>query len=430
MKKNFFSALSFIGVVVMSGVLFITAKKEVFAYPSVFPTGVTINKPEAYQGYTMFAINKNKNTTSTISIIDMEGNELHKWEIETAATMHNYLLENGNLVSNIRSKEKCPVMGCLSAIEERDWYGNVVWKYENDHLHHPAGVMPDGGIVAIYWDTLPEDLNEKIMGGVSATEGKGNKISTDVIRIINRNKEVVWEWYPYKQLNISEWVLSPQEMRNYWPNINRVKYLSADNPFNHKESLLVSFRKVNTLAIIDMETKEVVWRWGEKDIAHQHDPHLLDNGNILVFDNGYDRVEPNKKQFSRILEINPRVNKIIWEYDGSGINSAAGFGFYSFIGGFVERLPNWNSLITESNTGRIFEVNQAGEIVWEYVNASPGVDSVFRFDPDKVNWPEKPSLPIINDKKIFAWVTTRPMLVGWLVALVLLVLKLKTTFKK
>src|SRR5258706_14516162 len=36
--------------------------------------------------------------------------------------------------------------------------------------------------------------------------------------------------------------------------------------------------------------------------------------------------------------------------------------------GNAQRLPNGNTLITESSFGRFFEVTKEGEIVWEYVN--------------------------------------------------------------
>jgi hypothetical protein len=75
---------------------------------------------------------------------------------------------------------------------------------------------------------------------------------------------------------------------------------------------------------------------------------------------------------------------------------------YSHIGGFAERLPNWNTLITETTTGRIFEVNREGQIVWEYVNPLPNVDSVFRFAPNDVDWPEK--LPPPDQEEIPDWI--------------------------
>ena len=43
--------------------------------------------------------------------------------------------------------------------------------------------------------------------------------------------------------------------------------------------------------------------------------------------------------------------------------------------GGVERLPNGNTLIVESVNGRIFEVTQTCELVWDYIN--PDFDAVF-----------------------------------------------------
>jgi hypothetical protein len=37
-----------------------------------------------------------------------------------------------------------------------------------------------------------------------------------------------------------------------------------------------------------------------------------------------------------------------------------------------ERLPNGNTLVTESDGGRLFELTPGGEIVWEYINPERG----------------------------------------------------------
>ena len=42
--------------------------------------------------------------------------------------------------------------------------------------------------------------------------------------------------------------------------------------------------------------------------------------------------------------------------------------FYSHFKGAAQRLPNGNTLITESTRGRAVEVTPAGEIVWEFYN--------------------------------------------------------------
>ena len=51
-----------------------------------------------------------------------------------------------------------------------------------------------------------------------------------------------------------------------------------------------------------------------------------------------------------------------------GATARGGQGFYSMSGGFIQRLPNGNTLIVSSNEGRAFEVTTNKEIVWEYRN--------------------------------------------------------------
>ena len=54
---------------------------------------------------------------------------------------------------------------------------------------------------------------------------------------------------------------------------------------------------------------------------------------------------------------------IEWEYRGTPEKP-----FYTFDCGTCARLPNGNTLITESNNGRAFEVTPEGKIVWEFIN--------------------------------------------------------------
>ena len=55
--------------------------------------------------------------------------------------------------------------------------------------------------------------------------------------------------------------------------------------------------------------------------------------------------------------------RIEWEYRGDHERP-----FYTKWCGSSARLPNGNTLITESDDGRAFEVTREGEIVWEFYN--------------------------------------------------------------
>ena len=100
---------------------------------------------------------------------------------------------------------------------------------------------------------------------------------------------------------------------------------------------------------------------GPGEIAHQHDPSLLDNGNILLFDNGAHRQDGSCVSYSRVIEVNPTTNKIEWEYKANPPQS-----LYSALISGCQRLPNGNTLICEGLKGRVFEITMDGEIVWEY----------------------------------------------------------------
>jgi outer membrane protein assembly factor BamB len=129
---------------------------------------------------------------------------------------------------------------------------------------------------------------------------------------------------------------------------------------------------------------------------------LPGEGNILVFDNqgaaGFPPIYLNMFPGSRILEIDPTTEQILWQYDAS----CTGRPFWTFFSSFISsarRLPNGNTLICEGMNGRLFQVTTAGEIVWEYVNphfgqwADHDVESggsmsnwVFRAQPIPYDW--------------------------------------------
>ncbi len=116
---------------------------------------------------------------------------------------------------------------------------------------------------------------------------------------------------------------------------------------------MISMRMLNAIAIIDGRTKEIVWLWGPNNVAVQHHPRLLANGNILLFDNGIEQ--------SRVIELDPIEREVVWVYE-------EGSDFFSNWGGSVQRLANGNTLITDTAGGYAFEVASDGDVVWKFAN--------------------------------------------------------------
>jgi hypothetical protein len=87
-----------------------------------------------------------------------------------------------------------------------------------------------------------------------------------------------------------------------------------------------------------------------------HEGRVLPNGNVLVLDNGI------TTQRSRVLEIEPLSRTIVWEYQGDPPED-----FFTPGRGGAVRLPGGNTLITDSNAARSFEVTSEGEVIWEFL---------------------------------------------------------------
>ncbi len=88
----------------------------------------------------------------------------------------------------------------------------------------------------------------------------------------------------------------------------------------------------------------------------------------MVFDNGrYHSADFDgtptlwPPDHSRVVEINPKTNKIEWSYRAKNPVD-----FYSTYISSNQRLPNGNTLICEGATGRIFEVTKGCDVVWQY----------------------------------------------------------------
>lgn len=122
-----------------------------------------------------------------------------------------------------------------------------------------------------------------------------------------------------------------------------------------KGDYLISLRELNTILVLSPATKRVLWWWGPGVLDNQHEATYLDNGNILVFDNGA------KRKWSRVLTVDPESKAIVRTYGNDNTNK-----FFSIVAGGVHQLPNENFLINVTMASKILEVTPDWNIVWQY----------------------------------------------------------------
>jgi len=129
--------------------------------------------------------------------------------------------------------------------------------------------------------------------------------------------------------------------------------LADRNPAFKKGNVLLSILELDTVAVLDPDTETIVWAlagmWRK-----QHQPTILDDGRMLIFDN-----LGGGPETSRVLELDPFTQQIAWRYEKN---------LFSKTLGTAQRLANGNTLITESENGRALEVEPDGTVAWEFLS--------------------------------------------------------------
>jgi len=326
--------------------------------------GVTLNRTsKAYNGFTLFAPLGAK----MVRLIDMKGRTVHKWDTPYSPGLYGELLPNGNLLysGHIENGPLSDLEGAGGELIEMDWDGNIVWSYKDPYLHHSFYRMLNGHTIVLKWVRVPKDVAIKVKGGIPGTERNGIMWG-DLLQEITPKGKVIWEWLSYEHLNPETDVICPVCPRDQWTETTSC-YVLPNN------DILLSFKRINTVCIIEKTTGNIKWKWGPGELGHQNSATLTENGNILLFDNGF-HANGDHFNFSRVIEIDPVTNKMEWEYRDE---VHANVNFFSSFMSNTQRLPNGNTLICEAQTGRIFEVNRKGEIVWEFVNPSYSFDPLY-----------------------------------------------------
>ena len=313
---------------------------------------------KSFDGYTLFSSVTGKHAT----LLDPQGRVVHRWH-QHEGIQHAHLLDDGHLLIQTRpfkyADGRQNMGGNAGALMELDWDSNVVWAYRNVAQHHAYERLPNGNHIVLCWYPVPDESREQVLGG-HAHDKDGEVMWGDTILEIDRSGHVHKRWNSWEHLDYEKDQICPLESRKEWGHANSLS-TTADGDW------LVSFRGISQVMIIDPESGAIKWRFGTEDekletaLSHQHAATWLDNGNILIFDNGCHR--PRAPAYSRVIEVNPQTREIEWQYQADVI-----LAFYSFMCSGASRLPNGNTLITESATGRLFEVTASGETVWEFVS--------------------------------------------------------------
>lgn len=322
----------------------------------------------------------------TSEIINMEGEVVHQWKTSFDYKNQENKPDRDHLLLRLLPNGDALVLTYEDGLARITWDSDTVWSIDG-FFHHDIQ-FTDEYIYTLKWKNNFIEYNDHIlpiMDEILVTLDYDGNIVSEVSLFDTFRHLLPSEAYE----NIIDFLHQEEGLYDLmqgkpdgyylasnlpWDifHMNALHYIHEDTDSFRQGQFLVSMRSINTIAVFDPETMDVVWEY-TGDLIKQHNPTLLFNGNILVYDNGgveefnvsiVDGEKINryaKRSYTRIIEINPRNKKIVWEYVGDPKNS-----FFAKIMGGAQRLENGNTLIVDSLNGISYEVSQKGEIVWEH----------------------------------------------------------------
>ena len=317
--------------------------------------GVTIRAEGAYEGLNFYTSGHFPGAI----LMDMDGNILHSWrfrfidaweagprgELPRKARGAGYwrrahLFENGDVLAIFEG------LGLIKVNKDSE----LIWAYL-EGVHHDLDVWEDG---TIYVLTRDAHVNPEI--------NPDEPVLEDYVVVLDARGRELRRVSLYDAFAESKFSVALQGMATSGDifHTNTIEVLDGTHvgtyPHFARGRVLFCVREIEVVGILDLDLEKVVWAI-EQPWEKPHDPRFIRNGNMMIFDNmGY-------WGGSRIVEFNPLTMVVEWTYQGEEPQD-----FASKECGTSQRLPNGNTLITESDRGRAFEVKPDGAIVWEYVN--------------------------------------------------------------
>jgi len=300
------------------------------------PSGVTLYS----EGEALAGVNLYTDQERTCLAVDMQGRELHRWTVPEHDQVECFeLLADGSILA----------LSVDQGVSHLDRESRVRWRADLA-AHHDLAVLPGGEVLV---PTHREILHV------------GRRVRFDELTHLDRDGKVlgVWDSHGAKEALAKHHAPHPLDSPADSPtdtiydfyHLNAVEVLPAEVSGFPADSKLLCLRNVDLLVILSPDYSEILWSFGPGILDQPHSPELTPEGRVLVFDNGRGR------GYSRLVEIDPVTDTVTWIWKAVPPES-----FFSPIRGSCQRLADGHTLVTESERGRVFELNAAGERVWEF----------------------------------------------------------------
>jgi hypothetical protein len=322
-------------------------------------------------------------------IMDRQGTIEHIWEYDPAiwsdlqhveaAPLKSevypvglHLFADGSLLASFQGKNCWPYAIGMAKFD-RD--SRLLWKKEL-LSHHWFSVGEDG---RIYTGAM-RITNSPVRLGETAAEitSPDGRITEDVILVLDSNGDLLDEIPVLPALIEGGWIGLFQgatddniNARTGDPtHLNDVRVVSASEAAGSDRlspgDLLVSFRSLNAVGLLDPSTRQFKWMHAGAAIR-QHCPRIV-NGEVLLLDN---RGGPVSTGGSRLVAIDLQSGLPRTAFPRHASTDFT-HPFFTNVAGHIDLLTPTRVLTTLTSRSEIWEVDlESSEVLWEYVYVDP-----------------------------------------------------------
>jgi len=207
-----------------------------------------------------------------------------------------------------------------------------------------------------------------------------------IIQEFDAEHNLIMEWKNSDHMDIMDYVdeFNLNAPYRHWTHGNSME-------IDYDDNIILSNRAMSEVIKFDRDTGDLIWRMGGpmndfifiNDLLQgpnrQHDVRRLDNGNIMIFDNGDQRTVPLTRISEYQIDEEAMTATLVWEYSHPN-------GYVALNQGCAQRLDNNNTLISWGGVnghGQIItEVDYSGNRVMEIEYP----DGYYSYKVRKSNW--------------------------------------------
>ncbi len=291
--------------------------------------------------------------------IDFTREEFNYWKkiygVDRFRMVHPAIALNGDLIFQ-----------SPSPLIKIDLSGKIIWVKDKDIYHHSIELDLDENIyVASHKDPFSEKVS-KFVGKKS----NGNKriFLDDTINILDQNGNEIFSKSVSDILiehGLVHRIFASESFVTDPIHLNDIQPVLKDGPYFKKGDLFLSLRNLNMIILYRPKTNKII-KIIEGGFLNQHDVDIIDEKTISIYNNN---VYINYKQ----KKVDGNNEILFYDFESNLFskrfeNTFKKLKINTVHSGLADFLKDGSAIIEDNNNGRIFYLNNEGEVIWEFNN--------------------------------------------------------------